>query len=167
MPRRNPWDVPDVLERSCESSSLKESPASPFLSRIKRHVEEAREKETAISSRRIDLETSAIWNGETHDSSYATKILRWSASIRTTFCETVLAAAATTTMTDKDGEVRAQTTTRSITYPARTNLEQECRIDRLLKRARKRNTREFGRNDALGNAINYNTELSRDNSVGA
>ncbi|EGI58909.1 hypothetical protein G5I_13025 [Acromyrmex echinatior] len=91
-----------------------------------------------------------------------------SASIRTTFCETVLAAATTTvTVTDKDGEARAQTTIRSITYPARTSLEQEYRIDRLPKSARKRDTREFGRNDALGNAINYNTELSRDNSVGA
>jgi len=45
--------------------------------------------------------------------------------------------------------------------------EFRARIDRLLKRARKRDTREFGRNDTLGNAINYNTELSRDNSVGA
>ncbi|KYN34468.1 hypothetical protein ALC56_10955, partial [Trachymyrmex septentrionalis] len=89
-----------------------------------------------------------------------------SASIRTTFCETVFAAA-TTTMTDKDGEVRAQTTTRSITYPVRTSLEQERRIDRLPKSARKHYTREFGRNDALRNTIDYNTELSRDNSVGA
>lgn len=39
--------------------------------------------------------------------------------------------------------------------------------NRLPKSARQRDTREFGRNDALGNAINYSTELSRDNSVGA